>query len=106
MKIHSLHQLRKEKKRLSEECKTYEKEISVRFAYIQENAGTIVAEGMIEAIPHINIGKIIRKMFKQYADKFSNSKNTDGSNGLLRAGLSMGLMMGLKYFKRKMKNKE
>jgi hypothetical protein len=106
MKIHSLHQLRKEKRKLSEECKTYEKEISVRFAYIQENAATIAVEGIIEAIPHIHIGKILRKMFQQYADKISGGNNKEGGNSLLRAGLSMGLMMGLKYFKAGRKNKE
>jgi hypothetical protein len=105
MKIDNLNQLRKEKAKLSADCKAYEKEISIRFAYIQENAGTIVAEGIIEAIPHIHIGKIVRKMFQQYADKLSSNKNKDGGNGLLSAGLSFGLMMGLKYFKSKMKNK-
>jgi hypothetical protein len=101
MKINNLHQLRREKKKLTEECKSYEEQIKEHFNYIQENAGTLVIEGLIETVPRINIIKIASRAFNRYAERAA-SDDKSGS-GFIRKVLPLGIAFGMRYFKKLMK---
>jgi len=97
MKIENLDQLRREKKRLKEECKNYEQDIKKHINYVQENAGALAMEGFIQAIPKINIKKIVGRIFKHYTDKVAE-KNV--AAGLAAKVLPLGIAFGMKYFKK------
>ena len=101
MKIETLKQLQREKKKLKAECAAYEEKLKLQYEYIQDNASEMAAYGIENVIAKFSIIRFIKRFFSK-DDSFGIGSlfGEEKGNKFLQLALTAGLGFGMKYFKK------